>query len=196
MEKEFNPQESLQLIQGMINKAQNRFAENGFLYLLWGWVVFFLALLQFCLIKFTNVQKPEMVWIATWLVVIYQIFYIAKKAKTEKVKTYTDELIGYVWMVFGITMFITGFVLGKNNEWQSLYALIIGLYGMPTFLSGSVLQFPALKIGAVCCWILSIVASFIANEYMLIILALAVVTAWIIPGYLLKAKYQKENLSN
>ncbi len=33
MEQELKPQESLILIQNMINKAQSKVAENGFLYL-------------------------------------------------------------------------------------------------------------------------------------------------------------------
>jgi len=41
---ERSPQEALQLIESMINKAQNRFGENGTLYLLWGWVLFPFAL--------------------------------------------------------------------------------------------------------------------------------------------------------
>ena len=38
-EQEFSPQQSLNLIESMINKARNRFSENGHLYLLWGWVI-------------------------------------------------------------------------------------------------------------------------------------------------------------
>ena len=41
---DFSPQQSLQLIEGMINKAKNRFPKNGFLYLLWGWVIMISAI--------------------------------------------------------------------------------------------------------------------------------------------------------
>lgn len=37
----FSPKDSLQLIDQMINQAKNRFSENGFLYLLWGWLILF-----------------------------------------------------------------------------------------------------------------------------------------------------------
>lgn len=193
MNNEFSPTESLSIIQGMINKAQNRFAENGFLYLLWGWVVFFCAVIQFVCYKFNLLKNPEIIWALTWLVVFYQIYYLAKKEKAQKVKTYTDELIGYVWMVFGFSMFIVGFVTGKNNHWQSMYALFIGLYGMPTFLSGAIMKFTPLKVGAICCWILAIVATYVQPIYCLLLLALGVVVAWIIPGYLLQQKFKKEN---
>jgi hypothetical protein len=38
-EEKFSPQESLQLIESMIDQAKSRFSENGHLYLLWGWIV-------------------------------------------------------------------------------------------------------------------------------------------------------------
>ncbi len=193
MEKELTPNESLQLIEGMINKAKNQFAENGFLYLLWGWVVFVCAVTQYILIMYSNYSKPEIIWSLTWLVVIFQIFYLSKQEKKKTVKTYSDELIGYVWMVFGFTMFIVGFILGKNNSWTSMYPIIIGLYGMPTFLSGAIMKFKPLKIGAICCWFLAIIAAFIPLKYSLLLIAIAVIVAWIIPGYLLRKKYLQEN---
>lgn len=192
-EKELTAQESFYLIEGMINKAKDKFAENGFLYLLWGWVVFFCAITQYILIMFTNFPKPEMVWGITWLVVAFQIFYLSKKEKNKKVKTYTDELIGYVWMVFGFTMFIIGFILGKNNQWTSMYPIIIGLYGMPTFLSGAIMKFKPLKIGAIFCWIFAILSTFFALQNSLLFIAAAVIVAWIIPGYLLRQKFILEN---
>ena len=192
-EKELTAQESFYLIEGMINKAKDKFAENGFLYLLWGWVVFFCAITQYILIMYTNFPKPEMVWGITWLVVAFQIFYLSKQEKNKKVKTYTDELIGYVWMVFGFTMFIIGFILGKNNQWTSMYPIIIGLYGMPTFLSGAIMKFKPLKIGAIFCWIFAILSTFFALQYSLLFITTAVIVAWIIPGYLLRKKFILEN---
>ena len=194
MEKQqLTVQESLQLIEGMINKAKDNFAENGFLYLLWGWVVFFCAISQYVLILFTNVSKPEMVWMLTWAVVIFQIFYLTKQEKKKTVKTYTDELIGYVWMVFGISMFIVGFVVGKNNHWHSMYPIIIGMYGMPTFLSGAIMKFTPLKIGAICCWFFAILSTLFPLQYSLLFISAAVIAAWIIPGYLLRKKFVQHN---
>ena len=191
-DKKISAQESLQLIEGMIQKAQNKFVENGTLYLLWGWVVLFCAITQYILIIYTNYSKPEIVWSLTWLVVIFQIFYLSKQEKNKTVKTYTDELIGYVWMVFGFTMLIVGFILGKNNSWTSLYPIIIGLYGMPTFLSGAIMKFKPLKIGAICCWFLAIFAVFVPLQYSLLLIAVAVIVAWIVLGYLLRKKFNQE----
>lgn len=83
-EKDFSPVESLQLITNMINNAKNRFAENGFLYLLWGWVVFICGLIQFILRHFYHYEKSYLVWIAIWPVIIYHFYYVRKRLKQKK----------------------------------------------------------------------------------------------------------------
>jgi hypothetical protein len=89
MEQEnFSPQQSLQLIDSMINKAKNRFNENGFLYLLWGWVIFISAIVHFVALKFQLFKKPEIIWFSTIAATLYQIFYLVKAKKKETVKTY------------------------------------------------------------------------------------------------------------
>ena len=47
MQEQFNEQNSLALIQSMINKAKNNFSESGTLYLVWGIVVFICSIIQF-----------------------------------------------------------------------------------------------------------------------------------------------------
>ncbi|MBC7589237.1 MAG: hypothetical protein H7178_12855, partial [Chitinophagaceae bacterium] len=106
-EKLLQPAESLALIESMINKAKNRFSENGQLYLLWGWTVFFCSLFHFIGIKFSLLPHPEMVWMLTWAAVIYQIIFLSKQKKKEKMKTYTDEVEAYVWIAFSVVMMLT-----------------------------------------------------------------------------------------
>ena len=47
-------QQSLVIIESMINKAKNQFSENGFAYLLWGWVILFCSVSQFVLQYFLS----------------------------------------------------------------------------------------------------------------------------------------------
>ncbi|HJV19072.1 MAG TPA: hypothetical protein VJ552_04265 [Sediminibacterium sp.] len=182
--------ESLQLIESMIHKAQNRINENGTLYLLWGWVVFICSLGHYLMIKFAWIKQPAYIWALTWLVIIYQIIYISRKEKTEKVKTYTDEMIGYVWMAFGICMGIVTFIMYQLGTWGMLYSLILLFYGIPTFLSGAIMRFRPLIIGGICCWGLSMLSVFVQSVEIILFLIPAVLSAWIIPGYLLRARYK------
>jgi hypothetical protein len=189
----FSAKESLLLIDSMINQAKNRFSENGFLYLLWGWVILFSSIGHFFLIKLQVFKHPEMIWISTWLTVIYQVIYLVQKRKHETVKTYSEHIIGYVWMVFGISMGIISFILSKTNNWIVINPLLLMMYGMPTFLSGTIMRFTALKVGGIICWGLSVVSVMVAPVYVLLLLAVAVIVAWIIPGYLLRKKFKNQN---
>lgn len=184
--------ESLQLIASMINKAKNRFSESGTLYLLWGWLILICCIVQFVASYLFHVDAYY-VWFSTWLLVIYQIFYIKKRIKTKKVRTYTDEINGFVWLVFFICMMLIVFIGVQFKKYEIIDPMILVLYGMPTFLSGIILKFKPLVIGGICCWIIALISPFVNFDFQLLLLSAAVISAWIIPGYLLKQKFKKAN---
>jgi hypothetical protein len=188
----FSPHESLAIIEGMINKAKNNFTDDSFLYLLWGWVVFICSIGHFIMLKFTTWQHAEMIWMLTWVTVAIQIIYLVKKQKKERVKTYTDEIISYLWVTFGISMFMVSVIIARANTWVIMYPIVLMLYGIPTFLTGIIMRFTPLKIGGIVCWVLSIIATLIAPIYVLLLLVIAMLAAWIIPGYLLRAMFKKQ----
>jgi hypothetical protein len=195
-EENISGQESFAIIESMINKAKNQFSESGHLYLLWGWAVFICSLSQFILMNFLHYEQHYIVWFSMWLVLIYQIIYLRKERRQKRVRTYTDEIIGFVWIAFFILMLLFGFLFGKLFDPNKYYAFIdpafLALYGMPTFLSGIILKFRPLILGGICCWLLSILATFISPQYHLLLVALAMIIAWIIPGYMLRKKYKQQ----
>ncbi len=188
-----SPTDSLQLINSMINQAKNRFSENGFLYLLWGWLILFCSIAHFVFLKMGWFQHPEIIWASCWLAVIYQVIYLVRKGKKETVKTYSENIINYIWVSFGICMLVISIIIGKTNNWHIINSLILLLYGTPTFLSGIAMQFKPLVIGGIVCWALAIVSVFVMPIYVLLLLSAAVIVAWIIPGYLLRKKYLQLN---
>ena len=194
MDEKITPEQSLQLIGSMINRAKNKFGENGHLYLLWGWAVFVCSVAQFILLNYFNYEYHYMVWAAMWLIFIYQVIYLRRQKRKVIVKAYTDEIIAAVWVTFVILMFLFGFLFGTlmgEDYYRFINPGFLALYGMPTVISGTILRFRPLIIGGVFCWIFSVVSTFIPYEYQLLLLAAAVVAAWIVPGYLLRNKYQK-----
>jgi hypothetical protein len=194
-EKSFSHAESIALIESMINKATNRFNEDGFLYLLWGWVVLLCSVAEFILLRL-QYEKHYLVWTLTWIAVIYQIFFLRKKRRAQTVRTYTDDIIKYVWISFVILMFLTGFLFGAilgGGYYKMVDPIFLALYGMPTFLSGIILRFRPLVWGGVSCWLLSVLCTVIPIEYQLLLVSAAMIVAWIIPGYLLRLKHKQSN---
>ena len=195
-ENELTGQESLAIIGSMINKAKNQFRQNGHLYLIWGWAVFICGIAQFILLNYVHYEKHYIVWFSLWLVLIYQVFYLRKERRQRRVRTYTDEIIAFVWLVFIILMGLFGFLSARVFDNNSYYSFIdpafLALYGMPTFLSGIILKFRPLIVGGICCWFLSVIATFISPQFHLLFVPVAMIVAWIIPGYKLNAKYKQQ----
>jgi len=196
-EENFDPKQSLLLIESMINRAKDKFAEDGSMYLLWGWVVFVCSLTQFVLMHFFKYPYHYIVWFASWIVVIYQVVYIRKKIKQRRVRTYTGYILGYVWLTFLIVIFLLAFLIGRLTEgdyYNHISPILLTIYGIPIFLSGIILRFKPLVIGGIGCWILAIAAMLIGNyDYQFLLIPLAMIIAWIIPGYLLRAKYKLQS---
>ncbi|MBI2731398.1 MAG: hypothetical protein HYX40_11730 [Sphingobacteriales bacterium] len=189
-QENFSPEQSLQVIQRMINLAKNRVSENGHLYLFWGWVIFACSILQFIVLQFNLMDHSERIWMLSWAGIIYQVFYIIRTKKKEGAKTYTSEITGYIWLAFAPTVIIISMHIAKNHAWYIFSAIIPVLYATPTFLSGVVLRFKPLIAGGIACWLLSITSLFVPLQYHLLLLAIAVFVAWIIPGYILKKQFQ------
>jgi Flp pilus assembly protein TadB len=194
MQENLTEKQSLSIIHEMISKAKNQFSEDGSLYLLWGWVILFCSVAHFVLDVVVNYSKPWSVWSVTWIVAVYMILYLRKRDSKRKVKTYTEEVLGYVWLTFVIMMVITFFLLQKfvPEFWKYNYLFILLCYGMPTFLSGIILKVRQLVVGGIFCWVLSVMAGFADFHYHPLFVSAAVIVAWIIPGYRLRARFKKE----
>lgn len=195
MQESLTEKQSLSIIEEMINKAKNQFSEDGSLYLLWGWVILFCSLGHFVLQVVVEYNRPWQIWSVTWVVAVYMLIFLRKKNRTRKVKTYTEELLSYVWLAFVIMMALTFFLLQKfvPQFWLYNFMFILLCYGMPTFLSGIVLQFRPLIIGGVVCWVLSAATGFVHFSYHPLFVSAAVVVAWIIPGFILRERFKRMN---
>ena len=195
-ENDFSPQQSLQLIESMINRAKDKYAEDGLMYLIWGWLVFGCSLLQFLLMHVFQYQHHYIVWLATIPAFIYQAFYISKKHKQQTVVTYTDSIIGFVWITFAVVIVLLGFLVGlltTGDYYTHIIHILLAIYGMPVFLTGVIIRFKPLIYGGIACWILCIVSTFIKiYDYQFLCIPLAMLLAWIIPGYMLRAKYKSQ----
>ncbi len=190
-------QERLDLIDSMIRKARNNFSENGHLYIVWGWVIFACCLVQYFAGYRMGYRQAYLVWWLCWAVIPYMIWYIRKQKKREKVRTYTDEIINMIWIVFGVSAFLLGFVIGQNigpDASKVILPVYLCLYGIPTFLCGVILRFRPLLMGGIACWLLSVSSIFVGEREHVLLIALAMIAGWLLPGYLLQQRHRKEVL--
>jgi len=189
----FSAEQSLQVIQSMIERAKQDVAKNSFYFLLWGWLVFIAAILNFVLMKFTDVKQPYLVWNLMWIGVVMSIIKGVKQSKEERVKTYIGETMRYFGISTAIIYCGLPFIFGSYNLWHYSFPFYILIYTAACFFMGSIMQFPVLKWLGLLCLPIMIISVFISFEWQLLMLALAILIAYIIPGYVLSAREKTQN---
>ena len=97
--------------------------------------------------------------------------------------------MGYVLIAFLVSLFMVLFFQGMLK--LNCYPMVMMVYGIWLFISGGAIKFKPLIAGGIVNWILCIVAFFVSFEIQLLLLALAVLLGYIIPGHMLKSRYQK-----
>lgn len=193
MENQFDERQSLAIISEMIDNARERIVDDGFFYLLWGYLVFIAALSHFALLEFVQWEYAWVPWpVLMTLGGVLSAFVGARKASEAKHKTFFDTAAMYLWSAFLIALFmILAFTaLGKVDS-LATYPLIMVIYGIGTWVSGGILKFVPLIIGGILCWILAGVAFYFPFNIQLLLLALSILIAYIIPGHMLKFKASK-----
>lgn len=178
-------EESLALIQSMINSARNKVAEDGFQFLLWGVLVIIASLVNYLLILQGFADKAGLVWMIMPLVGAPIAFiYEKRKSKGPQVETYADKSAGYIWMSYGITLFFTIFYACYLQT--SPIPFILLLTGMATFSSGLILEFKPLLFGGIIFWIFAIITFFTDPAMHLLLNAGAIALGYLVPGLMLR----------
>lgn len=187
MEENFSPQDSLQLIQSMITKAKANLGESRFYFLLWGWVAFLAIILQFLLKVVFRYEHHYLVWLAVIPAVVVTIIHSVRGSKKARARTYVGESMSYLWTGIGISFFVLSFIINHSEQsWFYAYPFFILFYGLGTFVSGRILRFTPLIIGGIFNWVLAIACVYVHFDYQLLLAAAAILTSYLIPGYLLR----------
>lgn len=191
-EKNINPAESLEIINAMINTAKNKIADDGFLFIFWGWLVFIASLVTY-FSNYIMFPNSAMVWnILLPLGAIVSLIYgYTQTKKKDGARTYIDIYLGYAWSAFIIAMVITLIFMGVHGLRASYFFLMI-LYGIATFVSGGLLNFKPLVYGSIFSFGFAIIAVFVGDNDQFLCLAAALLFSYIIPGHLLRAKFKSQ----
>ncbi len=189
METKFTEQQSLQVIHEMIENTKAKFRDNGFFYLLWGWLVLIASISHFIMLN----MGIEYAWLP-WPVTMFGGGIASgiagyRLGKKTNVKTFFDTAIISLWIAFTITLFIILIASGVGRiSWDTANVLIIALYGLGTFISGSMMKFKPLIWGGIFSWIMAVIGLFLSSYYSLPLVAISIIVAYLIPGYMLKSR--------
>lgn len=187
-----NETQALLLIEEMITKAKSELKDNGFYFLFWGWLVFVAALINYYLLEFTTYEYHSLPWMVLMPIggIVTGIVSSREKKKAKQVRTYVDELMKYMVRAFAISLFIVCFTMPFGNQWKAFYPTIMVVYSIWLYVSGGMLKFKPLLWGGALNWVLAALGYiFPSTPNHLLLIAVAVLGGYIIPGYLLKRRF-------
>jgi hypothetical protein len=185
-EKMMTGEESLRIITDMINTTKVNFSQSSFHLILWGWLILVCSIAEFLLGRFSGFASPWYVWFLTIPGVFVSVIYGFSKGRQSKVRTYGDMLNMWTWIGFLIAAIILFILMQKRME--SFSPFILMLAGFPTFLSGFITRFRPLIAGGVSMWLLTLVAAFGGPDIAPFAIPAAMITGYLIPGYLIRRK--------
>lgn len=191
-EKMMTGEESLKIITDMINKTKVNIRQGSFHLLLWGWLIFGCSLSEYLLFKFTDYASPWYVWFFVIPGVFVSLIYGFVKGRRERVWTYATMLYVWTWMAFlfaAVVLYVI--VIGSMN----LYApLVLTIAAIPTFISGLIIKFRPLIVGGITFWVFALAAHFGGPEISALAVPVAMLTGYLIPGYLLKRRTRNDKV--
>lgn len=209
-EKKLTEQESLHLITMMINKAKESYHDTGIGAIMWGAVIATCSLVRLSEIHF-GYKLPFDIYLLTLVAIIPQIIISIREKKERKIKSYDDPYLDYIWLGFGISIFLLILICNNIfNEWgawtdqykpvsgnrnsygfyEFVGPLFLMLYGMPTFITGAACKFKPMLWGGIFCWICCIAAIYTTIKIDLLLTAASAVLAWLVPGVIMEKEYR------
>lgn len=223
-EKILTEQESLQLITEMIHKAKSNFHESGTSAILWGTVVGIAGLVSFAQ-RFWHFEIGFDIWFIVLAAFIPQMIISIREGKSRRVLTYEESSMNAIWLVYGISIFVLNFYLSvvpgvsdrifseagqelllkdlKTGETKhyvpgimSGSSLLLLLYAIPTLAVGIARKFYPMIIGGVLCYVYFLVSCFTITTYDYLFNGIAGISCWLIPGLILRNRYQKARQAN
>ncbi|MDR3226443.1 MAG: hypothetical protein LBT56_02075 [Prevotellaceae bacterium] len=212
METKFTEQQSLAVINEMIDRARNNIQKGNANSLIFhGYVVALVAIANFVLIYILpaeHINKSFNVW---WLMIFSNIidYFIKRKTDSSKiVRTQIDGIISYIWKGFAISISIFLIVLFSmcifnpyNVQYNWIFCalitpLIMIMTAMAEFCMAKACRFKPFYWGAIYFWAgaLLCVLSYIIlgrGDVQFLILAACMIAGFVIPGHILNKKAEQ-----
>jgi hypothetical protein len=185
-EQPLDSKESLEIIRSMITQAKGDFRANAFHFLLWGWIVMTGSLGHFFLLEYSSLPYPELAWSVIIVGIIGSVLKGVQQNRDSRVKTYTGNIYAVIWISFFINYIVLMIFIAKINFYITPITLLLAAGA--TLISGSLLRFRPLQLGAAGIWVAGISSFMVTLPYQLLMMAAAIFLGYLIPGYLLKNK--------
>lgn len=191
-EKTFSEQEALMLIEQTILKARQKFKDDGFSLIMWGWIV-----IVGNIINYIALSQEMPILFLYWAIVcpIGGIISGIKGAKTNKKEKGSSPVaiqMKYIWWGCAITAVLL-WLAAASFGWTYINAAMFVSFGAPVFITGGIMKFKPSIFGGLILFVFGIVSFYIASyDWSNLVAALGWSLGYLVPGYLLKREAKKQ----
>lgn len=186
MEKNLTPEESLSMIHEMIAQAKQSFMRISPFFILWGITFMVAGIMEFILKQ----QGHPLFW-TSWPIAGFigggLAFWQGKKlSEQQQTETFMDRVSTFLWSGYVAALVLVLYMTVSSGTDPNPYVMLIT--GIPTFVTGALIRFPALKWGGVLFWVFALLAFNLNTQYSGLIFSVALLFGYLMPGIMLRNK--------
>ncbi|HSU51656.1 MAG TPA: hypothetical protein VLJ41_13720 [Segetibacter sp.] len=192
---ELSQEESLLIIQQMINTAKHEQKDDGRGWIVWGWMLFSASILTVINMEYKWFQ-PFFFWNLfggfTFIMLGWDLIKGIFMKSKARVKTYTKSLFDKLNAGYFICLLFIIFAINLGVGPVKGFALLIALYGFWVLIYGTALDFKPSIIASFITWAFGFVALWQTDFKVVMLLhAGAVLSGYIIPGHMANREFKK-----
>jgi MFS family permease len=200
MEENLNHEQSLSLINEMINRARNNVKmEGAYSLIYWGYLTASLAITN-CVLMHT-MEDPKLSFWIWWLMLPAGLvsYFIERRTKRKTlVKTHIKKKEKMVWMGFLISFMVFTVVINIihfNVEISQIFMLntpaLMIMVGMGQFISACIYRHKMWYAIAALTWSGAVACAFLRVDIQFIVFAVCMVLGFAVPGHILNVMERK-----
>lgn len=183
-------------IRGEVNSSKQLTGEN--LFLAWGYPTAIVLLLEFAALLIWNEDWCDWLWAGIPMIgVPLMMYFLNEDYERTHRRTLDQNVILLMWIFIGFASCLGGFAMGFAGVFQQCFFAYLGLLcGMGCFMTGIILHFRPKTICGIIASVLSAVPLFFQGDlwpWQLLVTAVIVVIALIIPGHLFRRYVRRHN---
>ncbi len=203
METNFNHEQSLALINEMINRARNNVQkERTYSIIFWGYFIAAVAIANFVLIHtLSDPNQSFFVWLAVIPAWVVSYFIDRQTDRTALVKTHIDKIGDIIWKGFGISavvfLIIIYSVAFRIKDYHILLLItpvFMMMIGICEFATACVYRYRPWYWVAVLFWAGAILSAWLRADWQFIVMAVCLILGFVIPGHLLNRQQEESNV--
>jgi hypothetical protein len=207
MNSKLNEQESIRLITEMISEARKDLQKGrGEQFLIWGYSVAAISLLNFILCKIFGMDEPlvYLVWAMTLPVYVVTRIIEGKRKKESMISNRINDILSSVWRAYiptvcilYVAICITSISLDKHEIFMLFTPLVLSVNGLAIFVSGRILDFKMFVYGGIIFWAGSIICALISflfgmGDFSFLVFSICTILGMAVPGHVINAKSNRD----